>query len=182
MLWPDLRILDDLAPHAIDRQRRDMIGGAASTRMFPWVDVQQLRRRPSESPHKGRRAARPPREGTPRLAVCVAGAARALIHLLVWRSLERHVLGRSEGGAGGHDLFAVLGTGAEDQRSRTNELPLDEQPSLRSAAGAYLLSHALSALRPKAVRLIAGNLTLTSSLTSNPNPTLIPIPTAAPLT
>ena len=91
-----------------------------------------------------------------RVAVCVAGAARALIHPLVWRSLERHVLGRSEGGEGGHDLFAVLGTGAEDQRSRTNELPLDEQPSLRSAAGAYLLSHALSALRPKAVRLVVG--------------------------
>ena len=171
MPWPTVNILDDLAPPAIDRQRRDMIGGDASVRMFPWVGVQQLHLQPSESPHKGRRAARQPRKATPRVAVCVAGAARALIHPLVWRSLERHVLGRSEGGAGGHDLFAVLGTGAEDQRSRTNELPLDEQPSLRSAAGAYLLSHALSALRPKAVRRIAGNLTLTPTLTLNPNPT-----------
>ena len=156
MPWPAVKILDDLAPPAIDQQRRNMIGGDASVRMFPWVGVQQLHLRPSESPHKGRRAARQPREATPRVAVCVAGAARALIHPLVWRSLERHVLGRSEGGEGGHDLFAVLGTGAEDQRSRTNELPLDEQPSLRSAAGAYLLSHALSALRPKAVRLVVG--------------------------
>ena len=156
MPWPAVQILDDLAPPAIDQQRRNMIGGDASVRMFPWVGVQQLHLRPSESPHKGRRAARQPREATPRVAVCVAGAARALIHPLVWRSLERHVLGRSEGGEGGHDLFAVLGTGAEDQRSRTNELPLDEQPSLRSAAGAYLLSHALSALRPKAVRLVVG--------------------------
>ena len=180
MPWPAVQILDDLAPPAIDQQRRNMIGGDASVRMlpcltpqgrafprcakahdvrsfhpgqvrmFPWVGVQQLHLRPSESAHKGRRSARQPREATPRVAVCVAGAARALIHPLVWRSLERHVLGRSEGGEGGHDLFAVLGTGAEDQRSRTNELPLDEQPSLRSAAGAYLLSHALSALRPKA--------------------------------
>jgi len=156
MPWPDVRILDDLAPRAIDRQRRDMIGGAASVSMFPWVGTQQLHLQPSESPQKGRRAARPQREATPRVAVCVAGAVRALIHPLVWHSLARHVLGRSEGGAGGHDLFAVLGTGAEDQRSRTNELPLDEQPSLRSAAGAYLLSHALSALRPKAVRLVMG--------------------------
>ena len=182
MPWPAVNILDDLAPHAIDRQRRDMIGGAASIRMFPWVGVQQLHLRPSESPHKGRRGARQPREVTPRVAVCVAGAARALIHPLVWRSLERHVLGRSEGGAGGHDLFAVLGTGAEDQRSRTNELPLDEQPSLRSAAGAYLLSHALSALRPKAVRRIAGNLTLNLHPYPQPSPTITPTLTAGTLT
>ena len=108
MPWPTVNILDDLAPPAIDRQRRDMIGGDASVRMFPWVGVQQLHLQPSESPHKGRRAARQPRKATPRVAVCVAGAARALIHPLVWCSLERHVLGRSEGGEGGHDLFAVL--------------------------------------------------------------------------
>ena len=155
MPWPDVSILDDMLPHAIDRQRRNMIGGPASVRMFPWVGVQQRQLKPGGPPPKVRRTARPPREAAPRVAVCVAGAARALIHPLVWRSLQRHVLGRSEGAGGdgsegGHDLFAVLGTGAEDQRSRTNELPLDEQPSLRSAAGAYLLSHALSALRPKA--------------------------------
>ena len=102
MPWPAVKILDDLAPPAIDQQRRNMIGGDASVRMFPWVGVQQLHLRPSESPHKGRRAARQPREATPRVAVCVAGAARALIHPLVWRSLDIRKTGTASGDVSRH--------------------------------------------------------------------------------
>ena len=135
MPWMQVSGMDNLPAHALDRQRRDMIGGTASTRLFPWVRVQQAHLRPtSATQNKGRRAARPPRSGgAPRMAVCLAGAARALIHPLVWRSIARHLLGRhgagggaataSADGAGGHDLFAVLGTGPEDQRSRWRPTP-----------------------------------------------------------
>ena len=182
MPWGSVALMDDLTPSELDRQRRDMIGGPASVHLFPWVRVQQQYERPGpqqqqqQQQQKGRRNAQhcggAPGSGSgsgrpPRIAVCMAGAARALIHPLVWRSAAEHVLGRSivdsdgdgagGGGVAGHDLFAVLGTGSEDQRSRTNELPLDEQPQLRSEAGAWLLGHALSALRPVAVRMVAGS-------------------------
>ena len=189
MPWGSVALMDDLTPSELDKQRRDMIGGPASVHLFPWVRVQQQYERPSpqqqqqQQQQKGRRGAQhcggTPGSGSgggsgqpPRIAVCMAGAARALIHPLVWRSAAEHVLGRNADGAdgsvhgggdgngsgvAGHDLFAVLGTGSEDQRSRTNELPLDEQPQLRSEAGAWLLGHALSALKPVAVRMVAGS-------------------------
>ena len=66
------------------------------------------------------------------------------------------MLGRPDGIAGlaaPPTVFAVLGTGAEDHRARTNELPLDEQDALHTPAGAWLLGQALEALQPAAVHM-----------------------------
>ena len=69
------------------------------------------------------------------------------------------MLGRPDGIAGlaaPPTVFAVLGTGAEDHRARTNELPLDEQDALHTPAGAWLLGQALEALQPVAVHIVSG--------------------------
>ena len=90
-------------------QQRPRVADAAH---FPWVEVHQRRqRRPPGHAHLSRR--------TPRIAVCIAGTTRSLVHPTVWRSLEQHVLGRSRvhhesiGRPGGLDVFAVLSTGVQ---------------------------------------------------------------------
>lgn len=84
-----------------------------------------------------------------RVAVCMAGQVRTLVHPAVWHALRDRVLERGE-----HDLFAVLGTGS----SKRAELPRD----VRAETGAWpdrapdscALEVALGQLQPKAVRFV----------------------------
>ena len=160
--WMTRDQVDDLPPVQIDQQRLRLQGGLVSASRYPWVPVAQRQthrlawRAPSSSPPPPPPPSPPP---PPRLAVCIAGAVRSLLHPIVWRSIEEHVLGRPDGIAGlaaPPTVFAVLGTGAEDHRARTNELPLDEQDALHTPAGAWLLGQALEALQPAAVHIVSG--------------------------
>ena len=158
--------MDDLPPERIDEQRWQMNNGRhVSAALYPWVPVAQAQtqawrwRPPAEGNELHTSATLsppPPKERQLRVAVCVAGGVRALIHPVVWGSIERHVLGRPGGHAGLQrlGLFLVLGTGAEDHARRANNQPLDEQDYLSSAEGAWLLSTALAGLRPTAVKFV----------------------------
>ena len=161
--WMTRDQVDDLPPVQIDQQRLRLQGGLVSASRYPWVPVAQRQthrlawRAPSSPPPPPPPPSPPP--PPPRLAVCIAGAVRSLLHPIVWRSIEEHVLGRPDGIAGlaaPPTVFAVLGTGAEDHRARTNELPLDEQDALHTPAGAWLLGQALEALQPTAVHIVSG--------------------------
>jgi hypothetical protein len=92
----------------------------------------------------------PTTAAAPRVAACLAGAARSFVHPAAGYSFERFVLGAA--GRSTHiDTFVVIGTGEEDHRARSNGLPLDEQSYVRSAEGARYLAAALARLRPVAV-------------------------------
>lgn len=149
----------------------------ANASHFPWLQVQQQLQRAQRSPP-------PPAAPAPpsRVAVCIAGTPRSLLHPTVWRSLEHRVLGRTRGphAQPGLDAFAVLSTGIEDSphaaaqaarsytssaeilpRSqwgeafawRAGKQPLQAGSWEQPDGYAELLGRALSALRPLAVRL-----------------------------
>jgi len=161
-------------PH-FRRQPRPRIGNASH---FPWLQVQQRhQRRPPPPPVPAPTSAR-----AARVAVCIAGMPRSLVHPTVWRSIEQHVLGRTHGARAepGLDAFVVLSTGPEDSpygaaaRSHRYTDASDLFPpsqwresfswrstKQRQAAGpweapaahAELLGTALTGLRPLGVRL-----------------------------
>lgn len=146
----------------------------ANASEIPWVPVQQRRQWKRTLAHT---AAHPPR-----VAVCLAGSTRAFVHPMVWRSIEQHVLGRAGGGAhrvARRDVFVALATGPEESpfaahRRAKRYTPAadmfelsqwtasytwsrrslaEEMPWEAGEAQAELLSHALSGLRPRGVRL-----------------------------
>ena len=98
---------------------------------FPWVRVQQ-RAPPLKAAAAGAAA--------PRVAVCLAGAARSFVNPFVWGSIRDHVL-RAEPSSP-LDLFLVLGTGPE----------ANPRIGLHPAPHPRLLEAALDALQPKRVR------------------------------
>jgi len=133
MSWAPPRYIDDHTVAQIDEQRvKSHLCPAAgcSLEQWPWVEVQQ---QTEERLRSRRRAARAPEPAgpTPRVAICLTGAARSMVHPAIGRAFRKHVLGA--GGTAQLDVFAVLGTGGEDHRSRKNTLQLDEQVYLRSA-------------------------------------------------
>ena len=84
---------------------------------YPWLLVQQARQRQARiSEHVAPAVTPPPKPA--RVAVCIAGTTRSLIHPTIWRSIEHNVLGRAHGARAGslvgYDVFAVLSTGPED--------------------------------------------------------------------
>ena len=96
----------------------------ANASHFPWLLLQRppapppppAPSRPSGAPEKSRSA-----PGAPRVAVCIAGTPRALVHPTVWRSIEQHILRRhyvqqrnSESDEHRMDAFVVLSTATED--------------------------------------------------------------------
>ena len=108
--WPNATSLDNLAASKIDAQRRHQHGGPLAAEAFPWVPIQQrvelrLRRQAANqegpgasdaaiatTPHAVGAAPSLPRPPQQRIAVCVAGAARAFVHPAVGYSFERFVL------------------------------------------------------------------------------------------
>ena len=98
----------------------------------PWVAAMQAKR-PPEPPLPEPSAAAP----KPRIAVCLSGLVRTLVHRRVWRSVWEHLLDR-----GTHDLFAVLVTG----RSSGGKTGSDE------SVDPDALKSALVGLRPRRVR------------------------------
>ena len=150
--WPPLHELDNVSASEIDQQRRAIAGGPIGIRDYPWVGVQQRHTHPTHRrTASADEAARPPR-----LAICLAGAARGLILPTVWRSIRDTVLSVSV--ANPPTLFLVLSTGAEEPRGRDGNSEDDdaEQTYLHSSEGAQLLAATLNALQPAAVTFLTG--------------------------
>jgi len=133
MPWSPVQHLDDLSAAQLDKQRASAhaCSGGCSLEQWPWVVLQQQTEKRLRSSQRSAAAGSPPPTGPPRVAICLTGAVRSMVHPAVGRAFCKHVLG--VGGAAQLDVFAVLGTGGEDHRARTNSLPLDEQEYLRSA-------------------------------------------------
>lgn len=155
MPWPLLKELDNISAAAIDRQRRNIVGGGpSSTREYPWVGVQQRHTHPSRSSIYAAASPQPLR-----LAICLAGAVRALVLPKVWQSVQEHVLRASSGASSPPpSLFLVLSTSAEEPRGRSPESEDHdaEQTYLHTREGAQLLAAALNALQPAAVLFLSG--------------------------
>ena len=152
---------------------------AANASHYPWLLVQQARQqqvRGVPRRQETRAALRP------RVAVCIAGTTRSLVHPTIWRSIEQNVLGRSHEQPArarpGVDVFAVLSTGPEDtahaaaERSKaftpTSDVLAESQwreaftwrssrervvPWDEAESHGELLAHALTGLRPLGIRI-----------------------------
>ena len=98
-----------------DTPPRPRVGNASH---FPWLLVHQARQRQMQGTPSTRVTSEPRKKRTARVAVCITGTTRSLIHPTVWRSIEHNVLGRAHGvrsaDEAGLDVFAVLSTGPED--------------------------------------------------------------------
>jgi hypothetical protein len=114
----------------------------ASADELPWLDVL---RGVAPEPARTPRATEPP----PRIAVCLAGQVRTLVHPTVWRSLHERLLEH-----GKHDLFAVLGTGSAKVSAQPPPVRAETGAWEDRAPNACALEVALSALRPVAVEFI----------------------------
>lgn len=116
-----------------------MLLRSGDVEQLPWLQVNQGV--PPEPPRLPL-----PTEPPPRIAVCLAGQVRTLVHPSVSHSLWTRVLDR-----GRHDLFAVLGTGTRKQSHLSQSAMVHANAWPDRAPHACELEVVLEGLRPVAV-------------------------------